>query len=101
MKMNVVDYQEHVLNPKGPRRNSSDNEMVLGLEKYDVSHEDYELTLQKYALKTPPSVAHLSNHKKLQVTAASTGSLRMGSLKQSTLLSIIKESYLSTQPEQS
>lgn len=99
--MNVVDYQEHVLNPKGPRRNSSDNEMVLGLEKYDISHDNYELNMQKYASKTPPSVAHLSSHKKLQVTAPSSGSLRRGSLKQASLLGIIKESYLSTQAEQS
>jgi hypothetical protein len=58
------------------------------------------LALQKYESKTPPSVAHLSSHRKLKV-ASSTGSLRVGSIKQATLLGIVKESYLSTQAEQS
>lgn len=40
MKMNVLEYEENIIRPKrvNEKRSSVDNELVLGLERYDVGH---------------------------------------------------------------
>ena len=42
LKSNVLDYQENAIYPKranGSRRSSLNNEMIVGLEKFDVASE--------------------------------------------------------------
>lgn len=40
MKMNVLEYEENMIHPKraNEKRPSVDNDLVLGLEKYDIGH---------------------------------------------------------------
>jgi len=37
LKTNVLGYQENQINPNKNRRNSADNNIVIGLEKYDIN----------------------------------------------------------------
>lgn len=52
--MNVLDYEENMIHPKRDRerRSSVDNDLVLGLERYDVSHEEEEVRVSKQSVES-------------------------------------------------
>jgi hypothetical protein len=106
MKMNVLGYEENLIHPQRSRR-SSDNEMILGLEKYDTSNENYEITVNKPATfdltnsQIQSTISKVSKSSKKGHSRQSNDNLQNESVKQASVLGLIKQSYLSTQQERS
>lgn len=117
MKMNVLGYQENLIHPRGSRRSSADNEMVIGLEKYDTSNENYEIMVNHHSQFEPTSSHFESNASKSNPHSRhdsiinkrhdsmilgkqdSKKSLQKENPQKDTILSLIKRGFLSTQQE--